>query len=61
MAARIIKDPERASVLAQLVGGDEKKIAKLAEAMVADMEKAAKVGDAYVTAELRKREKESAS
>lgn len=58
MAARIIKDPERAAVLAQLVVGDEKKIAKLAETMVADMEKAAKVGDAYVTAELRKREKE---
>lgn len=61
MAARVLKDPERASILAQLVVGDEKKIAKLAEAMVADMEKAAKVGDAYVTAELRKRAKESTS
>lgn len=55
MAARILKDPDRAAVLAQVVAGDEKKIARLAEAMVNDMEKAAKVGDAYVTAELRKR------
>lgn len=58
MAAKVLSDPERAKVLAEVL--DEKKIAKLAEAMVNDMEKAAKVGDAYVTAELRKREKESA-
>ncbi len=58
MAAKVLSDPERAAVLAEVL--DEKKIAKLAEAMVTDMEKAAKVGDAYVTAELRKREKESA-
>lgn len=59
MAARLIEDAERAGILAEVVTGDDKKIAKLAELMVIDKEKAAKAAEAFVTAELKKRAKQS--
>lgn len=57
MALKIIKDADRAQVLAEVITGDEKKIKKLAELMVTDKEKAVKVADAFVTGELKKRDK----
>jgi heterodisulfide reductase subunit B len=57
MAARIIADPERAQILAELMAQDEKKSLKIAELMVTDKDKATKVADAFVTGELKKRQK----
>jgi heterodisulfide reductase subunit B len=57
MALRLIKDEERAKILAEIVVSDEKKINKLAELMVSDQEKASKAAEAYVNGELKKREK----
>jgi heterodisulfide reductase subunit B len=52
MALRLIKDEERAKILAEIVVSDEKKINKLAELMVSDQEKASKAAEAYVNGEL---------
>ena len=57
VAARLIKDEERAAILAQVVSGDEKKTARLAELMITDKDKAAKAAEAFVTGELKKRQK----
>lgn len=57
MASRLIQDEERAKILAEIVAADEKKINKLAELMARDQEKASKAAEAYVTGELKKREK----
>lgn len=57
MAARLIEDEERAKILAEIITGDEKKIARLAELMISDKDKAGKAADAFVTGELKKREK----
>ncbi len=57
IAARLIEDPERAKVLAELMAHDEKKSLKIAELMVTDKDKATKVADAFVTGELKKRDK----
>ena len=56
IAARMIEDPERAQVLAELMA-DDKKSLKIAELLVTDKDKAAKVAEAFVTGELKKREK----
>lgn len=55
---KLIADEQRASVLSELVTTDEKKAAKLADLMATDMEKAQKAAEAYVTAELKKLEKQ---
>lgn len=57
MAARMIEDPEKAAILAELLQADAKKTAKLAELMVTDKEKMAKAAEAFVSAELKKRAK----
>lgn len=57
MAARMIEDPEKAAVLAEILQADAKKTAKLAELMVADKDKMAKAAEAFVNAELKKRAK----
>ncbi len=56
MAAKLIEEEDKAKLLAEIIGADEKKIAKLAELMVTDPEKAGKAADAFVKAELKKRE-----
>jgi heterodisulfide reductase subunit B len=40
-----------------VVSGDEKKTARLAELMITDKDKAAKAAEAFVTGELKKRQK----
>lgn len=57
IAGRLIEDEERAAILVEIVTGDEKKIQKLAELLATDNDKAVKAAEAYVTGELRKREK----
>ncbi len=57
MAAKLIEDEQRAGLLAEIVQGDEKKTAQLAKLMITDPDKAAKAADAYVTGELKKRDK----
>lgn len=57
IAAKLIEDPERAAILAEMMAQDEKKSQKIAELMVTDKDKATKVADAFVTGELKKREK----
>ncbi len=57
IAARLIDDEERAGILASIMGSEEKKAEKIAGLMAADMEKARKAADAYVTGELKKKEK----
>ncbi|QGT98855.1 Heterodisulfide reductase subunit B-like protein / Domain of unknown function [Candidatus Syntrophocurvum alkaliphilum] len=57
MSARLIDDEERAKILAEVVTGDEKKVTKLAEFMASDNEKAKKAAEAYVTGEIKKRNK----
>lgn len=57
IASKLIKDEERAVILVELVKGDEKKIQKLAELLATDNDKAVKAAEAYVTGELKKREK----
>jgi heterodisulfide reductase subunit B len=57
MAKRLIDDEERAAVLLEIISEDSKKAARLAELMVDNSEKASKAADAFVTAELKKRDK----
>ncbi len=57
MARKLIEDEERAAILTQLITEDSKKAARLAELMIDNSEKASKAADAFVTAELKKREK----
>lgn len=57
MAARMIEDPDKAAVLTELLKNDPKKVSKLAEFMITDKEKMAKAAEAFVSAELKKREK----
>lgn len=57
MAKRLIDDEERAAVLLEIISGDSKKAVRLAELMVDNSEKASKAADAFVTAELKKRDK----
>jgi len=57
MAAKLIEDEERAKILLEVIAGDEKKIGKLARLMVTDKDKAIKAAEAFVTGELKKREK----
>lgn len=57
IAVKLIEDEERAAILAEVVSGDEKKIQKLAELLATDNDKAVKAAEAYVTGELKKREK----
>lgn len=57
IAAKLIEDEERAAILAEIVQGDEKKLQKIAELLATDNDKAVKAAEAYVTGELKKREK----
>jgi heterodisulfide reductase subunit B len=57
IAKRLIDDEERAVVLLEIISEDSKKTARLAELMVDDSDKASKAADAFVTAELKKRDK----
>lgn len=57
MAARLVKDEERAKILTEIISGDEKKAARLAELMITDKDKAGKAAEAFVSGELKKREK----
>ncbi|MFA7077729.1 MAG: CoB--CoM heterodisulfide reductase iron-sulfur subunit B family protein [Syntrophomonas sp.] len=55
MAAKLVADPARAGILVSIL--DEKRIAKLANLMASDNDKAIKAAEAFVTGELKKREK----
>ncbi|HPF44159.1 MAG TPA: CoB--CoM heterodisulfide reductase iron-sulfur subunit B family protein [Syntrophomonadaceae bacterium] len=57
IAAKLIEDEERAAILTEIVKNDEKKIQKLAELLATDNDKAVKAAEAYVSGELKKREK----
>lgn len=57
MAKRLIEDDERAALLVEILAADAKKAARLAELMVDQSEKASKAAEAFVTAELKKRDK----
>lgn len=57
ITAKLIEDEERAAILAEIVQGDEKKLQKIAELLATDNDKAVKAAEAYVTGELKKREK----
>ena len=57
IAAKLIEDEERAAILVEIVQGDEKKLQKIAELLATDNNKAVKAAEAYVTGELKKREK----
>ena len=60
IAAKLIEDEARAALLVEIVQGDDKKIQKLAELLATDNGKAVKAAEAYVTGELKKREKSKA-
>lgn len=57
MAKKLIADEERAAILLEIISEDSKKAARLAELMVDNSDKASKAADAFVTAELKKRDK----
>lgn len=57
MVKRLLEDDERAAILLEVISEDDKKIGRLAELMVDSPEKASKAADAFVTAELKKRQK----
>ena len=57
ITAKLIEDEQRAAILAEIVQGDEKKLQKIAELLATDNDKAVKAAEAYVTGELKKREK----
>lgn len=57
ITAKLIEAEERAAILAEIVQGDEKKLQKIAELLATDNDKAVKAAEAYVTGELKKREK----
>jgi len=58
MSGKLIADEARSCILSDLVQVDEKKAAKLAELMATDMDKAKKAAEAFVTAEIKRMEKQ---
>lgn len=57
IAVKLIAEEEAAALLTEIISSDEKKRQKLAELMATDNDKAVKAAQAYVTGEMKKREK----
>lgn len=57
IAARLLEDQSQAAILTEIIQADPKKMQKLAELLATDNDKAIKAAQAYVTGELKKREK----